>query len=176
MGKMASSAAAAAERGNRTPSNATEEERGHPQLPVSGGRKGGGGGGEVDGEPVVRVNGVGKRGAPSATPVATKRRKLTRINRTHHVANKPPSLDMEEEEEDEGEKNCTSDSKSETSDCEPPPAMACLPVRAGGKGREGRGGREVREGGREAGRVELISKASCCVNCWQRLCIQVLHS
>ena len=116
--------ASASERGNKTPSYATEEERDQPQTPALGGRRGGGGG-----EPVTRVNGMekGKRGPPTETPVATKRVKVLRPSKAKELVTKQPSPDMETEEEEE-DKNCMSDSKSEASDFEPPTSGACTAV------------------------------------------------
>lgn len=112
----------ATDRGNKTPSHATDEERDHLQTPASRGGKAVGGARES----VARLNGMekGKRGPPTETPVAAKRAKMTRPSKVKEVVHKQPPLDMEEEED----RNCTSDSKSETSDFEAPSSGTCTTV------------------------------------------------
>ena len=128
--------ASTADRGNKTSSHSTVEERMHPQTPAHSGGKG-----TRDGDSGTRVNGSerGKRGPPPAeTPsIPTKRAKTSsRPGKARDMTGKLSAssdaesailskvkkevitkLEMEEEEED---KNSCSDTKSEVSDSDPP--------------------------------------------------------
>lgn len=129
-----------ADRGNKTPGHSTVEERIHPQTPAHSGAKGTRSSGDSSG----RVNGMerGKRGHPTSsvdTPVPSKRGKSsTRPRKVREgigkrlaaasetsaaskasgkVKEMETKMEMDEEEDD---KNCSSDTKSEVSDSDPP--------------------------------------------------------